>query len=174
MPPIADATPQTVTQYLLVLADSKEHDVFTFAQRPAYGKGAVSPHVVCAFHRLCQQIMPHSFANATYQPYRFDNSSIQPPSTQPTGTDGPPPADGWRTTWQRIQRNFLRCYRGIYGPVGLYWVLPLLGAMYLHKKYGKSSPNPKVDNTVKQCPANSDGVLLFNGVRMPCVGARVE
>ena len=79
--------------------------------------------------------------------------------------------NGWLQLALRIRDPFLSCYRGIYGPVGLYWLLPLLGAMYLHKQYGKTPPAdwPRVHTVpIRCCPKKSNGVLLCRGVRLPC------
>ena len=82
--------------------------------------------------------------------------------------------NAWLQVALRIRDPFLSCYRGIHGAAGLYWLLPLLGAMHLHKRYQQTPPTawPKVHRVdVQCCSENRDGVLLCKGVHMPCVWA---
>ena len=61
-----------------------------------------------------------------YQKYRdfgrYPNLDTKPPMIRKVNT----------TPWSRIGHPLMSCWYWVYGPVGLYWVLPLLLAMYIH------------------------------------------
>ena len=56
---------------------------------------------------------------------KYENNNIPLPQI-PTTNIKPP--------WNRVAEPLLSCYYWVYGPVGLYWVLPLLLAMYVDEK----------------------------------------
>lgn len=106
-----------------------------------------------------------------YMHWRFGTRGIEQPENElAAGIAGHP----WLQVAQRIRDPFLRCYRGIYGPVGLYWLLPLLGAMHLFSRRPDGSPpddEPSTETRAVRCRGGDRGVLLCNGVRLPCARA---
>ena len=108
-----------------------------------------------------------------YKTWRFSETASGP-GIEPEVPRGFP-ENGWQQLALRIRDPFLSCYRGIHGPVGLYWLLPLLGAMHLQQRHDGNTPPsewPEVHTVqVPCCTGNSTGVLLCDGVRLPCVWA---
>lgn len=112
------------------------------------------------------QVLLGSWDPDTYKAWRF---ALEARTIPPRPHKEAASTCRWLQLALNIRDPFLRCYRGIYGPVGLYWLLPLLLSLHLYLNNAIREPTL----TTRVVPCKGDGVLLCDGVRLPCMGGVV-